>query len=597
MKNLRIEKGTLIDPQLRSVLPEKFTNPFSYLPHELTLQAMESLCAFIKEQMPYTQKQLEQDGKMMGVLVVESSEGELGYLAAFSGVLESPQHSDFFVPPVYDINSPHSFFPAEEAIISSINVRIRQLREDSQMKEYLAETECIKGRYLQEIARLEEVYKQGKQLRDLLRKIMSGNGDVQILPVEELSAQFKNLIIDGNLQSPELLMANLTGESQFQKGEIRRAKQRMKEELEPRLQVYNAYLAELASLEQERKERSVALQKKIFEHFLFLNANGEEKSLLDIFGGVIPPAGAGECAAPRLLQYAYKHGFRPIAMGEFWLGAPTANRLQLKFYPSCKGKCAPILGFMLQGLKVEQTGIHTSYGCDFLPDNFIPQILYEDEYLLAVNKPAGILSQPGKDLQEKNLLQLLGDNNLYIVHRLDMHTSGVLLIAKTEEMYKLLQRQFEERMVEKTYVAVLDGVVGGDLREKLSGSGVEWNSCSLNNTITAGGKGIISLPLMPDFDNRPLQKVDFENGKEAVTMFEILGIKDGKTYIEFHPITGRTHQLRVHSASRDGLNTPIVGDLLYGKPAQRLMLHAHRVRFEHPFKGQLEIVAPLPEGF
>ena len=576
MKNLRIEKGTLIDPQLRSALPEKFTNPFSYLPHELTLQAMESLCAFIKEQMPHTQKQLEQDGKMMGVLVVESPQGELGYLAAFSGVLESPLHSDFFVPPVYDINSPHSFFPAEEAIISSINVRIRQLREDSQMKEYFAETECIKERYLQEIARLEEVYKQGKQLRDMLRKILSGGGDAPILSVEELSAQFKNLIIDGNLQSPELLMANLTGESQFQKGEIRRAKQRMKEELEPRLQVYNAYLAELASLEQERKERSVALQKKIFEHFLFLNANGEEKSLLEIFDGVIPPAGAGECAAPRLLQYAYKHGFHPIAMGEFWLGAPTANRQPLQFYPSCKGKCAPILGFMLQGLKVEQVGFHTSYGCDSLPDSYIPEILYEDEYLLAVNKPAGILSQQGKDPQERNLLQLLEDNNLYIVHRLDMHTSGVLLIAKTEEMYKLLQRQFEERAVEKTYVAVLDGGVGSD---------------------ASGGKGIISLPLMSDFDNRPLQKVDFENGKEAVTMFEILGIKDGKTYIEFHPITGRTHQLRVHSASRDGLNTPIVGDLLYGKPAQRLMLHAHRVRFEHPFKGQLEIVAPLPEGF
>ena len=576
MKNLRIEKGTLIDPQLRSALPEKFTNPFSYLPHELTLQAMESLCAFIKEQMPHTQKQLEQDGKMMGVLVVESPQGELGYLAAFSGVLESPLHSDFFVPPVYDINSPHSFFPAEEAIISGINVRIRQLREDSQMKEYFAETECIKERYLQEIARLEEVYKQGKQLRDMLRKILSGGGDAPILSVEELSAQFKNLIIDGNLQSPELLMANLTGESQFQKGEIRRAKQRMKEELEPRLQVYNAYLAELASLEQERKERSVALQKKIFEHFLFLNANGEEKSLLEIFDGVIPPAGAGECAAPRLLQYAYKHGFHPIAMGEFWLGAPTANRQPLQFYPSCKGKCAPILGFMLQGLKVEQVGFHTSYGCDSLPDSYIPEILYEDEYLLAVNKPAGILSQQGKDPQERNWLQLLEDNNLYIVHRLDMHTSGVLLIAKTEEMYKLLQRQFEERAVEKTYVAVLDGVVGSD---------------------ASGGKGIISLPLMSDFDNRPLQKVDFENGKEAVTMFEILGIKDGKTYIEFHPITGRTHQLRVHSASRDGLNTPIVGDLLYGKPAQRLMLHAHRVRFEHPFKGQLEIVAPLPEGF
>ena len=304
----------------------------------------------------------------------------------------------------------------------------------------------------------------------------------------------------------------------------------------------------------------------------------------EIFEGVIPPAGAGECAAPRLLQYAYRHGFRPISMGEFWMGAPTANRQPLQFYPSCKGKCAPILGFMLQGLNVEEAGFHSTYGCEVLPDNFIPEILYEDEYILAVNKPAGILSQPGKDPQEKNLLQLIenkmySDNcelsslsKLYIVHRLDMHTSGVLLIAKTEEVYKLLQIQFEGRAVEKTYVAVLDGEL------KVS-------------------SGTISLPLMPDYENRPLQKVDFENGKEAITQFEVKEIKEGQTYIEFHPVTGRTHQLRVHSASQSGLNAPIVGDLLYGKPAQRLMLHAHKVKFEHPFNGFLEIVAPLPEGF
>ena len=579
MKNLRIEKGTPIDPQQRNALPEKFTNPFSYAPHELTLQAMESLCAFIKGQMPHTQQQLQQDGKMMGVLVVESQQGELGYLAAFSGVLECPQHSEFFVHPVYDINSPDSFFPSEEALISSINARIKELQEDTSMVEYLHETERIEQEHKQKITQLEEEYQQGKQLRDSLRKILTAD-----LPLNEFSTQMKDLLGDDNPYSPEHLIAELTKQSQFQKGEIRRAKQRMKEELEPRQKVYNDYLAQLTALEQERKERSIALQKKIFEHFIFLNARGEEKSLLEIFGGVIPPAGAGECAAPRLLQYAYRHGFRPISMGEFWMGAPTANRQSLQFYPSCKGKCAPILGFMLQGLNVEEAAFHSTYGCDVLPDNFIPEILYEDEYILAVNKPAGILSQPGKDPQEKNLLQLLenkmySDNcelsslsKLYIVYRLDMHTSGVLLIAKTEEVYKLLQRQFEGRAVEKTYVAVLDGEL------KVS-------------------SGTISLPLIPDYENRPLQKVDFENGKEAITKFEVKGIKEGKTYIEFHPVTGRTHQLRVHSASQSGLNAPIVGDLLYGKPAQRLMLHAHKVRFEHPFNGQLEIVASLPEGF
>ena len=618
MNNLRIQKGTPITPQLRESFPRKFTNPFSYAPHELTLQAMESLCTFVKEQMPHTQQQLQQDGKMMGVLVVESSQGELGYLAAFSGVLETPQNADFFVPPVYDINSPDSFFPSEEALISGINARIKELQEDASVEEYLKETERIKEEHLQKIAQLEDEYQKGKTLRDSLRKLLS---DGQHLSDEELSLQLKNLVAYDNLQNPEQLMANLTKESQFQKAEIRRAKQRMKEELEPRQGVLDAHSEQLKQLEQERKERSIALQKKIFEHFIFLNAKGEEKSLLEIFEGVIPPAGAGECAAPRLLQYAYRHGFHPIAMGEFWLGAPTANRQPLHFYPSCKGKCAPILGFMLQGLNVEEAGFHTSYGCDNLPDNFTPEILYEDEYLLAVNKPAGILSQPGKNPQEKNLLQLLERlqqnaitttievpsgtmcskscepnelSKLYIVHRLDMHTSGALLIAKTEEVYKLLQKQFDGRAVEKTYVAVLDGEVS----DKLSGRGVEWLVAAADGDgENRPSKGMISLPLIADYENRPLQKVDFECGKEAVTQFEVQAVRDGKTYIEFHPITGRTHQLRVHSASKDGLNAPIVGDLLYGKPAQRLMLHAYKVRFEHPFKGLLEIVAPLPEGF
>ena len=422
MKNLRIEKGTPIDPQQRNALPEKFTNPFSYAPHELTLRAMESLCTFVKEQMPHTQQQLQHDGKMMGVLVVESPQGELGYLAAFSGVLDTMQHEEFFVPPVYDINSPDSFFPAEEALISGINARIKELQEDASIAEYLQETQQLKAKHLQRISQLEELYQRGKEERDILRNRLS----------KEIIAW----------QGEEQL-AQLTKQSQFQKAEIRRAKQRMKEELEPRQIVLEAHNEQLKQLEQERKERSIALQKKIFDHFIFLNANGEEKSLLEIFGGVIPPAGAGECAAPRLLQYAYTHGFRPISMGEFWMGAPTANRQTLQFYPSCKGKCAPILGFMLQGLNVEEAGFHTSYGCDHLSQNFTPEILYEDEYLLAVNKPAGILSQPGKDPQERNLLQMFDIKTL--VHRLDMHTSGVLLIAKTEEVYKLLQRQFEGR--------------------------------------------------------------------------------------------------------------------------------------------------------
>ena len=557
MQNLLVSKGEEITPQMRSELPQKFTNPLSYIPHNLTLEAMESLCTFVKEQMPYTWQQLGQDGKMMGVLVVESPQGELGYLAAFSGVLDTPENTEFFVPPVYDINSPDSFFPSQEAQISGINARIRELQEDSSISRYLQETEELKSSHLQKFSQLETAYREDKLRRDALRNSVDAEHQAQLIK-----------------------------QSQFQKGEIRRAKQRMKEELEVRQKLIDAHFQEIKTLEQERKERSVALQKKIFDHFIFLNAKGEVKSLLEIFRGVIPPAGAGECAAPRLLQYAFKHGYCPIAMGEFWMGAPTANRQPFQFYPSCKGKCAPILGFMLQGLNVDDTNFHTTYGCDPLPDNLTPEILYEDEYIIAVNKPAGILSVPGKDSKEKNLLQLLYDSavdcgNLYVVHRLDMHTSGVLLVAKTEQMYKQMQKMFEGREVDKTYCAVLDGEVS----EKLQGRGVVWKDAS------------ISLPLAPDYENRPLQKVDYEQGKSAETQFEIKAVMGGKTFVEFHPITGRTHQLRVHSASAEGLNTPIVGDLLYGKPAQRLMLHAHKVKFQHPYKGVMEIVAPLPEGF
>ncbi len=611
MENLRINEGTPITPQLKDSLPHKFTNPFSYTPHELTLEAMDSLCAFVKGEMPHTWQQLQQDGKMMGVLVAEGPQGELGYLAAFSGVLDCPQHSDFFVPPVYNINSPDSFFPSEESLISGINARIKELQEDKDIVTYSQKTERLKAMHLQRIAQLEEEYRKGKAQRDSIRCNLGGSIGCTHPDKED------------NPQKTDL--TQLIKQSQFQKAQIRRAKQEMKGELEPRQKFLDAYWAQLEALEQERKERSIALQKRIFEHFIFLNAKGERKSLLDIFGGAVPPAGAGECAAPRLLQYAYKNGYRPVAMGEFWLGAPTANRQPLQFYPSCKAKCAPILGFMLQGLDIEEINFHSSYGRDGLPENSAPEILYEDEYILAVNKPAGILSQPGKDPKEENLLQLLRDSSytsavgkqinacggtdspicrgdegqcspeFYLVHRLDMHTSGVLLLAKNEEVYKKLQRQFEGREVEKCYYAVLDGEVS--MRQ--CGRGVVWNSGSgvSEDMSKVFGEGFVSLPLMPDYENRPLQKVDFLRGKEAVTHFRVKSIENGRTYIEFYPITGRTHQLRVHSASADGLNAPIVGDLLYGKALRRLMLHAHKVKFQHPYKGAMEIVAPLPQGF
>ena len=504
----------------------------------------------------------------------------------------------FFVPPVYDLTSQESFFPEEEREITSLNDYINDLVHDSFAQGVSERMEEIREAYKAEIDSLQQKYDEGKAKRDALR-VAGAEG-------AELEALIK--------------------ESQFQKGEIRRAAKRMKEELEPYELEWNGHLQALESARKERREKSAALQKKIFDHFSFLNARGEERSLLKIFGDVVPPAGAGECAAPRLLQYAYLHGYKPIAMGEFWYGTEKLGRRNWEFYPSCKGKCGPILRHMLQGLKVDSTSFHTSYGCDPLPDKYTPEIIYEDEYLLAVNKPAGVLSVPGKDAAEKNMLQLLeasaaagsgsglaavsaagsglaavsasqdkeedGGGGLTVVHRLDMHTSGILLFAKNEEVYKMLQRQFLQRKVEKCYLAVLDGEVS-PLR---SGSGVIWDSDapSLSEGGNASASGTISLPLAADYENRPLQCVDYCGGKLAITKFEVVSVAGGKSFVKFYPVTGRTHQLRVHAAHADGLNTPIEGDLLYGRLSQRLMLHAHTLKFEHPVLGAMELVAPIP---
>lgn len=644
-------RGTPITPELRESLPDTFTNPFSYSPHPLCREAMMDVCSYLDSNNKISKLGLLGDGKMFGVLVAESPEGELGYLAAYSGVLDyltvpSPLDMElgigrveepFFVPPVYDLTSQESFFPEEEREITSLNDYINDLVHDSFAQGVRERMEEIREAYKAEIDSLQQKYDEGKAKRDALREAGAEGA--------ELEALIK--------------------ESQFQKGEIRRATKRMKEELEPFELEWNGHLQALESARKERREKSAALQKKIFDHFSFLNARGEERSLLKIFGDVVPPAGAGECAAPRLLQYAYLHGYKPIAMGEFWYGTEKLGRRNWEFYPSCKGKCGPILRHMLQGLKVDSISFHTSYGCDPLPDKYTPEIIYEDEYLLAVNKPAGVLSVPGKDAAEKNMLQMLetsaaagsaaglgsgsaavsasgsqdkvedGGGGLTVVHRLDMHTSGILLFAKNEEVYKMLQRQFLQRKVEKCYLAVLDGEVS----PSRSGSGVIWDSdapslsdggalrdggaltgdgafvgggvlargdalaggASLSDgdilagwVHSSGARGTISLPLAADYENRPLQCVDYCGGKLAITKFEVVSVAGGKSFVKFYPVTGRTHQLRVHAAHADGLNTPIEGDLLYGRLSQRLMLHAYTLKFEHPVLGAMELVAPIP---
>ena len=318
----------------------------------------------------------------------------------------------------------------------------------------------------------------------------------------------------------------------------------------------------IEALKEERKQRSIALQQWIFEQFRLRNARGEEQDIYSIFTQTAhrnPPAGTGECAAPKLLQYAYLNNLQPLAMAEFWWGDSPKGEIRRHghYYPACRHKCEPILSFMLQGLEVEPNPLLTSN-----TDATQLETVYEDDYLLVVNKPAGMLSVPGKTGQA-SVLTLLQERypdatGPILVHRLDMATSGLLLAAKDKDTHALLQKQFEGRTVKKRYIALLEGIP------------------------QAEPKGFIRLPLRPDFDNRPLQMVCYEYGKPAVTRYEIMDTENDRTRMAFYPETGRTHQLRVHAAHPEGLNCPIVGDPLYGQPAERLYLHAERLEFRHP---------------
>ena len=331
----------------------------------------------------------------------------------------------------------------------------------------------------------------------------------------------------------------------------------------------------IQQLKEERKQRSIALQQWIFEQFVIQNARGEETDLYTLFiehAHRNPPAGSGECAAPKLLQYAYTHQLQPIAMAEFWWGDSPKGEIRRHghYYPACRHKCEPILGFMLQGLEVEPNPLLTS-------NTDVEQLetVYEDDFLLVVNKPAGMLSVPGKTGQA-SVLTLLQERypdatGPILVHRLDMATSGLLLAAKDKDTHTQLQKQFEGRSVKKRYIALLEDIP------------------------QAEPKGFIRLPLRPDFDNRPLQMVCYEYGKPAVTRYEIINVIHQHTRIAFYPETGRTHQLRVHAAHPEGLNCPIVGDPLYGQPANRLHLHAERLEFRHPITDKrMQIIKEAP---
>ena len=525
-------------------LPRLFTYPFHYTPHPLCVMAAGEVQAYINKQTRW--KEELDKGKMFGVLIVRTSNGQTGYLAAFSGNLCGSNSHSFFVPPVYDLLKPDGFFKIEEEQISAIKHQIGQLQNCDRYLELQQKMERETVSSQQALSEARKVLKAAKEKREQ-RRLHRPNENEQ---------------------------AAMIRESQYQKAEFKRLERYWKEQISEIKTELESFSSQIEALKAERRNRSAALQQKLFQQFNFLNAKGETKNLCAIFEETVqktPPAGAGECAAPKLLQYAYLSGLSPIAMAEFWWGESPKTEIRHHgyYYPSCRGKCEPILRHMLQGLNVEPAPTER-----YSLSQNMPEILFEDQWLLVLHKPEGVLSVPGKS-EEQSIYSLLRARypeatGPLVVHRLDMATSGLLLAAKTQEVHRHLQAQFENRSIKKRYIALLDGILPEE-------------------------EGVIDLPICPDYLDRPRQMVNEELGKTAITRYQVMDRKNGQTRIAFFPLTGRTHQLRVHAAHPLGLNCPIVGDELYGRKAERLYLHAEYLEFIHPVSGQRMVIEKKAE--
>ena len=579
--------------------PRQFTYPFCYEVDPLAEAASLELQRYIADaDLMSTEKGC---GKMFGVLVVEYEDEscalQRGFLAAYSGLLGGRNDWPYFVPPVFDAQQPDGHFKRTEREISAINREISAIEHDPQYLQSVAQHEQTKKRLQAEVDAFKAEVDAAKVRRDARRK--SG---------EPLSEEEQ---------------AEMIRESQFMKAELRRRRKAM-EQANSTLHIPHSTF--LKSLQRKRKQMSDELQRWLFAAYRMLNAKGEERDLIDIFREythAIPPAGAGDCCAPKLLQYAYLHHLRPVCMAEFWWGESPASEIRhhLHYYPACRSKCLPILTHMLKGLDVAPNPLaqkrHTAE----------PRVLYADEYIMVVDKPAGMLSVPGKaesvrsefsdsanisveeyfaNLQlptnsqlpteqftigeaDNSKLKIQNSKFLKAAHRLDMDTSGLLVLARTEQAYVELQRQFANRETVKRYEAVLSGVPTQNSKLKTQNSSAQPSGCL----------EAISLPLIADINDRPRQRVDMEHGKPTLTLYNIVEVRavdantavayttkkvdKRRTLVHLYPKTGRTHQLRVHCAHPLGLACPILGDPLYGiERADRMYLHAAELTFRHP---------------
>ena len=527
-------------------LPERFTFPFYYQPHPLCLLAVEQLQEYLETQSDwqhnfgFSGSAETAVGKMFGILLVQNQQGEVGYLSAFSGKIADGHQLAHFVPPVFDMLEPDGFFRKGQDELSQITEQIKQLAGNPLIATYKTELTTKEAAGFLAI--------QAHQAR-----MITGRRD----------RKERRVIAQKSLNNEEFLQMKhrLSKESIQQKNHLRDLKFHWGEQSQKARDNLSYFTDEITVLKRQRRDLSYSLQQRLFDHYRFLNKDGVHKNLRDVFKVThqqVPPAGAGECAAPKLLQYAFQHDLKPLAMAEFWWGQSPKSEIRKHqhFYAACLGKCRPILTHMLEGIDVDENPLLTNPA-----EGKTIKIVYQDDVMVVINKPVNFLSVPGKNIEDSVYLRMKQSypsaTGSLIVHRLDMSTSGLMVIALNKDVHKKLQKQFINRTVKKRYVALLDGLLDAD-------------------------EGIVDLPLRVDLDDRPRQLVCYEYGKAAKTKWQVIARNNNQTKVYFHPITGRTHQLRIHSAHINGLNTAIVGDDLYGTKAERLYLHAETLELNHP---------------
>lgn len=534
-------------------LPRKFTFPFYYEPHPLSKLAVKEIINYLKTQTDfehnfglgnnYKEKISSiSTGKMFGVLVVKNKKNEIGYISSVSGKLANTNTHIKFVPPVHDMLAKNSYYLKEKKKLLKISSKLENLKNNIEYQELVAQNKLDYNMAKVDILEKEKVLKINKQNRNIRRKKASNE-----LPSEKYT----------------LFEEKLSKESLADKYFLKNVKRYWEHTLKPIRERILVFENQIRTLKEERKLKSIELQLYTLNQYEFLNEKKHKKKLAEIFSNLKTPldklpAGSGECAAPKLLQYAFLHDLKPITMAEFWWGkSPNKEiRKHKHFYPACQGKCKPILTHMLSETEMDINPL--------LKNNAIGkklEIIFEDNELIVVNKPTDFLSVPGIHIQDSVYTrikqQFKNISGPIIVHRLDMATSGLLVLAKNKEAHKYLQAQFINKTIHKRYTALLDGII-------------------------TENEGTIMLPLRVDLDDRPRQLVCYEHGKPAKTNWKVIERKDNKTKIHFYPISGRTHQLRVHASHNLGLNTPIIGDDLYGKKADRLYLHSDTLTFLHP---------------